>query len=96
MDRNRKVIIPFQFEHANPFDGGMAKVVLNKRVCFINKLGTRITPMFDGAFDFHEGLAAVIVGDKVGYIRRDGSSLYRPLTTARAALTLPRGWLPFG
>jgi len=36
---------------------------------FTNKQGTRITPTFDSAFDFHEGLAAVEVGDKVGYIQ---------------------------
>jgi WG containing repeat len=65
VDRNRKVVIPFQFEHANPFNGGMARVALNKKAFFINKQGTRITPTFDSAFDFHEGLAAVEVGDKV-------------------------------
>ena len=45
----------------------MARVALNKKAFFINKQGTRITPTFDSAFDFHEGLAAVEVGDKVAY-----------------------------
>ncbi|HZQ23996.1 MAG TPA: WG repeat-containing protein [Terriglobales bacterium] len=34
---------------------------------------TRVTPEFDGACDFHEGLAAVLVEKNVGYIRSDGS-----------------------
>jgi hypothetical protein len=87
----RKVIIPFQFEHANPFDGGSAKVTLNKKAFFIDKQGTRITPMFDGAFDFHEGLAAVIVGDKVGYIRRDGSFAIPPIHHSASGIDFSNG-----
>jgi hypothetical protein len=29
--------------------------------------------MFDGGFDYREGLAAVLLGEKAGSIRRDGS-----------------------
>jgi hypothetical protein len=68
------------------FDGGMAKVVPNKKFFFIDKQGTRITPTSDQAFDYHEDLAAVIVGGKVGYIPRDGFSPYRPFTTLQAVL----------
>lgn len=91
VDRNRKIIIPFQFAHANPFDGGMARVVLNKKAFFINKQGTRITPAFDWAFDYHEDLAAVIVGGKVGYIRRDGSFAIPPIHHSASGIDFSEG-----
>jgi hypothetical protein len=64
----------------------MARVALNKKAFFINKQGTRITPTFDSAFDFHEGLAAVEVGDKVGYIHRDGSFAIPPVHHSASGL----------
>ncbi len=73
VDRARNLVIPFQFKYAGQFDHGMARVVLEGRAFFIDKMGTRVTPEFDGAFDFREDLAAVGVGKNVGYIRRDGS-----------------------
>jgi hypothetical protein len=91
VDRNRKVIIPFQFEHAAPFDGGIAKVGLNKKAFFINKQGIRITPTFEGAFDYHEGLAAVIVGEKVGYIRRNGSFAMPPVHDSASGIDFAEG-----
>jgi len=74
----RNVVISFQFKYAGPFDQGMARVLLNDKAFFIDKQGMRVTPKFDGAFDFHEGLAAVTVGENVGYIRRDGSFAIPP------------------
>ena len=91
VDRNRKIIIAFQFEHANPFDGGMARVVMNKKEFFINKQGTRITPNFDWAFDFHEDLAAVGVAGKVGYIRRDGSFAIPPVNHSASGIDFSEG-----
>jgi hypothetical protein len=73
IDNTRRVVIPFQFKYAGNFENGMARVALGHKSFFIDKTGTRVTPEFDGAFDFHEELAAVIVGKSVGYIRRDGS-----------------------
>jgi hypothetical protein len=72
-DRARRVVIPFQLKYAGNFENGMARVALGDKFFFIDKSGTRATPEFDGAFDFHEELAAVEVGKSVGYIRRDGS-----------------------
>jgi hypothetical protein len=90
VDRARNVVIPFKFKYAGQFDDGMARVRMNDKFFFINKEGTRITPEFEGAFDFHEGLAAVIVGKNVGYIRRDGSFALPPPTRAPAASIFPR------
>lgn len=73
VDYARTVVIPFQFLYAGPFNHGMAKVTLGEKSFFIDKTGTRVTSEFDGIFDFHEDLAAVVVGENVGYIRRDGS-----------------------
>ena len=73
IDHSRTVVIPFQFLYAGPFNHGTAKVRLGEKYFFIDKTGTRVTPEFDGVFDFHEDLAAVEVGKNVGYIRRDGS-----------------------
>ena len=73
IDRTRRVVIPIQFKYAGNFENGMARVALGDKYFFIDKTGTRVTPEFDGAFDFHEGLAAVDVDNKVGYIRPDGS-----------------------
>lgn len=71
-DRSGNIVIPFQFEYAGAFDKGIARVRLHGKYFFINHKGERITPEFDGLFDFSEDLAAALVGDKVGYIRRDG------------------------
>lgn len=73
VDKTRRVVIPFQFTFADEFENGMARVGLGDRYFFIDKTGTRITTEFDGVSGFHEGLAAVIVGRNVGYIRPDGS-----------------------
>ena len=73
IDRTRRVVIPLQFKYAGNFEDGIARVLLGDKSFFIDKTGRRVTPEFDGAFDFHEGLAAVEVGKSVGYIRRDGS-----------------------
>lgn len=91
VDHNRKVVIPFQFEHANPFHEGIARVSLNKKFFFIDKRGRRVTPAFDWAFDFHEGLAAVIVGHNVGYIHRDGSFAIPPIHHSASGIDFSEG-----
>jgi len=91
VDRKRTIVIPFQFEHAQPFENGMAMVALNKKTFFINRQGQRITPLFDWAFDFHDDLAAVGVGDKVGYIRRDGSYAIPPINHSASGIDFAEG-----
>jgi hypothetical protein len=79
LDRSRKVVIPFRYKYAGQFHQGMARVRMGDKFFFINPTGNRVTPEFDGAFDFSEDLAAVSVGSKVGYIRRDGSFALLPI-----------------
>jgi hypothetical protein len=72
-DMSGNVVIPLLLDFAGDFDRGLARVGEGGKYFFINRKGERITPEFDRAFDFREDLAAVIVGHKVGYIRRDGT-----------------------
>jgi serine/threonine-protein kinase len=90
VDRSGQVVISYQFRYAGNFDHGMAKVLLGDKYFFIDKSGNRITPEFDGVFEFHEELAAVVVGSKVGYIRRDGTFAIRQSTGAPAGSISPR------
>jgi hypothetical protein len=91
LDRERKVVIPFQFKYTGRFDHGMARVVLKNKAFFIDKTGARVTPEFDGAFDFHEDLAAVEVGKNIGYIRRDGSLALPPVHQSASGIDFSEG-----
>jgi WG containing repeat len=71
------VIIP-TFQYAGDFEFGLARVKLNGKYFFIDHEGRAATPRFDGLFDFNDDMAAALVGDKVGYIRRDGSFALPP------------------
>jgi WG containing repeat len=73
VDMSGNVVIPLRFDFAGDFDKGLARVSERGKYFFINRKGERITREFDGAFDFSEDRAAVIVDHKVGYIRRDGT-----------------------
>ncbi|WP_223209986.1 WG repeat-containing protein [Picosynechococcus sp. NKBG042902] len=43
----------------------------------MDKEGTMvINPQFDSAGSFSEGLAAVRVGDRMGYINKEGEQIY--------------------
>jgi hypothetical protein len=66
LDRSRSIIIPFRYTSAGPFHQAMARVRLKDKFFFIDPKGNRVTPEFDGAFDFREDLAAVSVGSKIG------------------------------
>jgi WG containing repeat len=91
VDHARNIVIPFQFIYAGQFNQGMARVRVNDRFFFINKEGTRVTPEFDGAFDFHEDLAAVEVGKNVGYIRRDGTFALPPVHQSASGIDFSEG-----
>jgi len=91
VDYERKIVIPFKFKFAGQFDQGMARVNLNDKFFFINQTGTRVTPEFDGAFDFHEGLAAVEVGRSVGYIRRNGTFAIPPVHHSASGIDFSEG-----
>lgn len=91
VDYERKIVIPFKFKFAGQFDQGMARVNLNDKFFFINQKGIRVRPEFDGAFDFHEGLAAVEVGRNVGYIRRDGTFAIPPAHGSASGIDFSEG-----
>ena len=91
IDAARRVVIPFQYSYAGQFEQGIARVKKGQKFFFIDKLGNRITPEFDGAFDFHEGLAAVEVNKAVGYIRRDGSFALSPSYRSASGIDFSEG-----
>jgi hypothetical protein len=91
IDLGRNVVIPFQFKYAGQFDQGLARVNKDNKFFFITHNGTRVTPEFDGAFDFHEDLAAVIVGENVGYIRRDGTLAMPPIHQSASGIDFAEG-----
>ena len=91
IDPDRKVVIPFKFKYAGQFNHGIARVSVNDKFFFINKEGARVTPEFEGVFDFHEELAAVVVGKNVGYIRRNGSFALPPLHQSASGIDFSEG-----
>jgi hypothetical protein len=90
-DRAGNPVIPRHFEYAGPFHDGIAKVRANGKYFFIDKAGRRVSGEFDGVFEFHEGLAAVQVGDNIGYIRRDGSFALPPIHQSASGIDFSEG-----
>jgi hypothetical protein len=78
VDQFGQVVIQPRFKYAGDFSSGMARVALDGKYFFIDHKGNRVTPEFDGLFDFREELAAALVGDRVGYIKRDGTFAIPP------------------
>lgn len=91
IDRVGNVVISFHFKYAGQFEQGMARVSVGDKFFFINDKGSRVTPEFDGAFDFHEDLAAVEVGKNVGYVRRDGTFALPPLYQSASGIDFSEG-----
>jgi WG containing repeat len=85
------VVIPLRFDFAGDFEKGVARVSQAGKYFFINRNGERITPEFDGAFDFSEDLAAVVVDDKIGYIRRDGTFALPPAHQGASGIDFSEG-----
>ena len=68
------------FQLGLPFSEGLAAVQDDSgKFGFIDRRGNPvITPQFDFALSFAEGLAPVLVGDKVGYVDRTGRMVIEP------------------
>ncbi len=80
IDTTGHLVIPNQFDFANPFTEGLATVKLGGRWGFIDKTGQYvINPQFDKFVIFHEGLAPVHVDGNWGYIDRTGSFAFKSL-----------------
>lgn len=91
VNRLGQIVIPYQFEAAEPFDQGIARVSLGKKIFFINRAGEKVTQDFDGVFNFSEDLAAVDVAGKIGYIRRDGSVALPPIYHSASGIDFSDG-----
>jgi hypothetical protein len=80
-DRSGKVIIPFQFEDAEPFSEGMAKVGRNDDSfsVFIDTQGKVVTrPLDTVSSRFSEGLIPVRTDGKIGYANKQGEIVIAP------------------
>ena len=79
IDRNGKIVINPQFDEAGDFNNGLA--VSRCRTASATSTGKgkfAINPQFDQAGDFDHGLAPVWLGDRQGYINREGRYVWNP------------------
>ncbi|CCQ66166.1 hypothetical protein CWATWH0402_5328 [Crocosphaera watsonii WH 0402] len=73
--KNGKVVIPFEFDYADIFEDGVARVAKNGRVGYIDTTGKIVIPFEvenNSLKRFREGLAAVKKDGKWGYINKIG------------------------
>jgi hypothetical protein len=75
---NFKMLQP-QFDYAEPFQAGIARVRSGEKWGYINKMGQFIIqPQFDGVDDFYGDLAIVKIGNKYGCINKTGQLVIQP------------------
>lgn len=79
INRNIENFMP-KFDYAYGFKGEeLARVIINKKVGYINKDGELIVPpILDYAYVFRKGIAVAVLNDKIGYIKTDGDFLIYP------------------
>jgi bifunctional DNA-binding transcriptional regulator/antitoxin component of YhaV-PrlF toxin-antitoxin module len=76
VDRQGKLIVPFQFREAYGFRDGLALVRSVEGFGFINKAGKIvIAPRFEEAGEFHDGLASFRSGNTYGFIDKSGKTV---------------------
>lgn len=81
INKTGKVVIPLQYDEVHSFSEGLAVVAtLNEgdwQFAFINKKGEKVFehPQLSSAEGFSEGLAAVRIGNKWGYISKSGIAI---------------------
>jgi len=79
IDKTGQIVIKPQFDNAENFSEGLARVKVGDKYGYIDKTGQIvIKPQFDRAGNFSEGLAEVKVGDKYGYIDKTGQVVITP------------------
>lgn len=78
--RGNNILGETTFPSGLPFSEGLAAVrAQDGKFGYINRSGVQvIAPTYDFALEFTEGLAPVLVGDKVGYIDRTGKIAVAP------------------
>lgn len=79
----RAITLPVTITQARPFSEGLAAIARRgpavERWGFVNERGvTAIAPRFDSVGDFSEGLAAVVLGGRLGYIDTTGALVIQP------------------
>jgi len=71
-----KVVIPFQYDHATPFSGGLALVKKEGKFGYIDANGKQVIPFqFDYATPFANGRATVKKDGKLGQINQTGAMI---------------------
>jgi WG containing repeat len=81
IDLNGKIVIPAQFDLAEKFSEGLAKVTIGKKCGFIDRNGKIVIPIQfdeDRVGGFSEGLAIVEIGGKDGFIDTKGNMVIPP------------------
>jgi hypothetical protein len=81
MDKTGNLVISASFKSAEDFAEGLAAVFLEMegKSKFIDKTGKIVTPLFDAARSFSEGLAPVKQGDNWGFIDASGRWVISPI-----------------
>jgi hypothetical protein len=73
-------VISCQYEHADEFFEGLARVRMNKKFGYITPSGEQVIDFaFKMSKEFHEGFASITVGDKEGYINTKGEIVIEPI-----------------
>ena len=76
IDKNMKVVIPFNYDWAGEFTENLALVQSNGSFIYIDKTGkTVISTTYTDAFGFFGGLAVVENNGKFGYIDKTGKEV---------------------
>ena len=80
MDSTGKLVIPYTYTKALDFSGGLAAVRDNNgKWGFVNKKGNLVIPYkYDGVSynGFQDGFALVVIGDKQGYVDKNGNDTF--------------------
>lgn len=80
IDREGELVIPFQFESADPFSEGLASVTKEGRQGAIDRTGHWVIPStFDALGPFEDGIAYAIQDDKWGCVDRSGQFVLAPV-----------------
>jgi hypothetical protein len=75
-DKSGTLIIPYEYDEAEEFSGGLAKVKKGDKYGYINKQGKVIVPfVYDLGGDFHDGAAWVKKNGKYGYVNNMGKEI---------------------
>lgn len=86
IDRTGKVVVDFQYDWAEQFFDGLAKVTKDGKSGYVNTDGAEVIPLQYAAADhFAEGVAAVEIGGLWGFIDTAGRTVIQPQY-------LPRLW----